>query len=138
MLGIVMTITTSRSIPHTLVGLFSVSSVIQVCTATNAIVMTISSLGSPTEAGPNGLLLPESALRALLFIPLMATNVLATLLISYTAWYVYQIPPPPVMLNPKDRFIGYIVGRSSFLRRKAAATETSYPYSDRASEWVVP
>jgi len=53
---------------------------------------TIQSLRNGPAGGLTGLLLPESALKALLYTPLMTTNVLATMLICYKAWYYEQNP----------------------------------------------
>lgn len=65
------------------------ASVLLVCTTTNAIIVTVDSLRAVPSGSPSELMLPPSAQRSLLYIPLMGTNILATLLICYKAWYVY-------------------------------------------------
>ena len=60
-----------------------------VSTTVYAVLLTVDSFRVELPNGSNDLLLPASALRALLYIPLMSTNVFATLLICYKAWYVH-------------------------------------------------
>ena len=61
---------------------------IQACTTANAIMITVDTLRAIDDVNANGPLYSKSALRALLYIPLLSTNVLATLLICYKAWWV--------------------------------------------------
>lgn len=50
--------------------------------------ITVDNFREEPEGGSSGPLSSYSALRALLYVPLMATNVLATVLICYKAWCV--------------------------------------------------
>jgi len=53
----------------------------------NAVLITAENLPIASPVDSNHSMYSKNALRALLFIPLLATNVLATFLVGYKAWY---------------------------------------------------
>ena len=63
-----------------------------VCTTTNLIMITVDVFQDATATSLNKSLFPRSnGLRAVLYIPLMATNVLATTFICYKSWYMQRV-----------------------------------------------
>jgi len=137
-LGSVMAITAgmflialTRLTPHSQFYLY------EVCTITNAIILSVGNLRGLTTSGSNGPLITESASRALLFVPLMVTNVLATLLICYKAWHVYQFRLPQTKIELTRFYIGSIAKISDH-SWPIAATEVIHLRLDQASEWAVP
>jgi len=61
-------------------------------TTTNVILMTVQQyLKYDIDLDNSGPIYPLNTLRALLYIPLIVTNALATALICYKAWYVVTI-----------------------------------------------
>ena len=64
---------------------------VSVCTATNSIRMTVDTLRLGSAPGP---LIPFSVQKSLLlYVPLLATNIFATLLMCSKAWYVHSRLP---------------------------------------------
>ena len=61
-----------------------------VCTIVNATLSTVENLQFTPDPEYFGPMYPPSALRALLYIPLVSTNLVATALICYKAWYVVR------------------------------------------------
>jgi hypothetical protein len=59
------------------------------CTSTSAVLITVQNLTEDPD-GLSGVMYSDNALGALLYIPLLATNVIATILICYKAWLVWR------------------------------------------------
>jgi len=102
---------------------------------TSAIMVTLDNFEMPTTTSSTVSLYPDSALRALFYVPLMGTNILATSLICFKAWYVNSYSFFTIQtLMANEHYTGSIARIFGHSPRKPAVTEPSHPCTDRASE----
>lgn len=87
-----------------------------VCTVVNAALTAVQAQDSPqfdASSVNSGLMYSPSALRILLYVPFITTNLLATVVIIYKAWYVFFVEDTHWCIDWFNlTYIGYIAKRS--------------------------